>query len=282
MTAFAGSAPPHTPRLGRAALWLACLALVLALHVAAFLRWNRPTAPEGETITPPAMLIDLTPAPAPAPEPAPQPQPATPAEPPPPQPAPPQPEEPQPPAPPLPPEPAQPVPPEPAPPLPALPEPPAPLPPPPRPTARHPARPVQRALPPKRVEPAAAAPPAAPAAAAPAPATPSPAARPAATPSGSAAPSWERALLAHIARFKHYPPDAERRGWSGVAVVRFALRRDGSLVAISLLQSSGHASLDDAATESIRRAAPLPSPPESVPGQTITLDLPLRFSLDGG
>lgn len=54
---------------------------------------------------------------------------------------------------------------------------------------------------------------------------------------------------------------APRVGFRGIAVVRFAVDAQGRLSALSLVQSSGSAQLDEAALSVIRRAAPFPSPP---------------------
>lgn len=51
------------------------------------------------------------------------------------------------------------------------------------------------------------------------------------------------------------------RGGKGTAVVGFSIGADGSLAAVTLLQSSGDAALDGVALDHIRRAAPFPTPP---------------------
>lgn len=91
---------------------------------------------------------------------------------------------------------------------------------------------------------------------------------------------WESTLLAHIARFKNYPADAQDNGWKGTSILRFTLTRSGMVTTVVLVKSSGHADLDAAAIATVRRASPLPPPPETVPGEPITLTLPLQFSLD--
>lgn len=55
--------------------------------------------------------------------------------------------------------------------------------------------------------------------------------------------------------------------------------RAGHVLAVRLARSSGSASLDEEAQALVRRAEPLPPPPAELPGTTLTLDVPIRFTL---
>lgn len=101
------------------------------------------------------------------------------------------------------------------------------------------------------------------------------AARQRSAPSGSAT-AFQRQLLSHIARFRRYPPDAQPGELRGVVQVRFAMRRDGTVTETWVRTSSGHVLLDQAATETVRRAQPLPSIPADLP-DTLTILLPISF-----
>ena len=244
----------------RAVWWSVCLLLVIAMHGAAVLHWHRATPPIAQPLSQSVVMIDLAAAPAVMPPP-----PAAKA------------------APLLPPAPQVPVQmPVPLPLPPTRMDVPAPAPlPPPRPV-HHTPRPVPHVAPPvhAQLDPAptpflmadAPAPSNAPATAH----TPAPASA-----GGMTSQSWESALFAHIARFKHYPAEAERRGWQGTPVLHFVINRSGSVLSVSLARSSGHETLDESAQASLRQAEPLPPPPASVTGSTITIDLPLNFSLKG-
>jgi len=62
---------------------------------------------------------------------------------------------------------------------------------------------------------------------------------------------------------EHYPVEAKRRRLYGDLRVLVALRPDGSVKEVRVLQSSGHELLDNAATQIVRLAAPFePFPPE--------------------
>lgn len=284
----------------RATLWGGTALVVLAAHLAFFIAWHPLVKPAGRTEAPPVVMIDLAPLPAP-PAPAAPPSPAVPTKAPPvahPQPAskpvmqpPPKPVE-------TPPQPVAPPPPAPTPavtpltPTPTLDLPPTPaeaelpIPPPPPPAPPRPVhQPVVHRPPPRvktpvttraeSVEKPVTAPapmPSATTATTTAPARPS-------TSGGAAQQNWESRLLAHIAQYKSYPAIAQENDWQGMSVVRFTFRRDGTVIAAEIVHGSGHAALDQAALATLHRASPLPPPPASVPGDPITLTLPLQFSL---
>jgi protein TonB len=82
------------------------------------------------------------------------------------------------------------------------------------------------------------------------------------------------ALLGWLERYKEYPRAARLRRLEGTAMVRLAILADGSLGTLSLVRSSGHAMLDDAAIDMVRRAAPLPRPPHA----PCELEVPVVFA----
>ncbi|MDI3308460.1 MAG: energy transducer TonB [Acetobacteraceae bacterium] len=154
------------------------------------------------------------------------------------------------------------------------------LPPPPPPAPREPPRPAPRRPAPHRAAtpaPQVAEPHPAPpvAAASPAPAAPVPAAS--AMPSAS----YVARLLGALERQKHYPDAARWRRAQGVALLRFRMRRDGTVIGYRIERSAGDPALDEAVLAMIQRASPLPAPPpELQPGQeAIELTVPIRFAL---
>lgn len=251
--------------------WGACLALVLGLHaglVLALLR--RAPRPELQVLAPDAVMLELAPAAAPAmpavqeaaPQPVaplPAPEQPPPVEPPPDEP-PPQPE------PPIvpPPNPAAALP-EPSPPPPSAPKRPVPL----RSAVRPPPRPAQaNPSPPAPQAPASSA-------------APAPAPLPASTapPSPSAVPGWLSELVGRLRRAKRYPDTARARDEQGAAAVTFTIDRSGHVLSARLVRSSGSPALDEEAVEMVRRADPLPPMPSELPGSTLTLTVPVTFSL---
>lgn len=102
------------------------------------------------------------------------------------------------------------------------------------------------------------------------------AAPPAQQASSDAEATWEAELLAHLERFRRYPPAARARRAQGVAHVRFRMNRAGTLLSAEILRSSGAAVLDRAALETLRRAQPLPPIPDDRPDE-LELTVPVEF-----
>ena len=148
-----------------------------------------------------------------------------------------------------------------------LPVPPAPLP---KPVPRQPTAP-------RRHVPAAATSQAVAEAPAPAPAPPT-AATPAAV-STAPSPSYAAALMRALERHRRYPEEARWRRIQGVALLRFRMRRDGTVTNYRIERSAGDATLDDAVQSMIQSASPLPAPPDDMAGDTIELTVPVRFTL---
>lgn len=88
---------------------------------------------------------------------------------------------------------------------------------------------------------------------------------------------WHSILQAHLERRKRSPRQSARR--QGEVVVRFAMARNGQVLSVALQQSSGIPAFDREAQALIRRAVPLPRPPADVPGDPLTLTLPIRFTM---
>lgn len=113
----------------------------------------------------------------------------------------------------------------------------------------------------------------------PAPETTAPPSRPAppADLSAAAAQTWEGRILAHLERRKRYPAEARAQRREGVAYVRFTMTRDGRVLSAVLEQGSGYSALDREAVALLRRAQPLPAPPPEVPGDPVSLTVPVEF-----
>lgn len=76
--------------------------------------------------------------------------------------------------------------------------------------------------------------------------------------------AYMAAWVARIERIGNlnYPDEARRRGINGQLVLTVALKRNGSVESIDIIQSSGHKILDDAAMRIVRLAAPFPPIPK--------------------
>lgn len=91
--------------------------------------------------------------------------------------------------------------------------------------------------------------------------------------------SYQAQVLAHLQRFRAYPPEARSSGITGVAAVRFALGRDGQVLSVSLARGSGASVLDEAALVMVRRASPFPPFPPGLNRTRMDLAAPVRFDL---
>lgn len=90
---------------------------------------------------------------------------------------------------------------------------------------------------------------------------------------------WGGAMKARIETHKRYPQQSRNRGEQGTSKVQFSIDRKGNLLEASVLESSGHPSLDEEAVAVLRRASPFPPPPVNMKGETIVLTLPLSFMI---
>jgi periplasmic protein TonB len=77
--------------------------------------------------------------------------------------------------------------------------------------------------------------------------------------------SYMRAWVARVERIGNlnYPDEARRRNLSGNLVLTVAVRRDGSVERIDIVQPSGHPLLDDAAVRTVELAAPFGPLPDT-------------------
>ncbi|APC16893.1 energy transducer TonB [Pseudomonas frederiksbergensis] len=93
--------------------------------------------------------------------------------------------------------------------------------------------------------------------------------------------SWQSTLLAHLAKYKKYPPAAQSRGKEGLNRLRFVVDAEGKVLSYELVGRSGNADLDRATLEMIRRAQPLPKPPaDMLSNGSIEIVAPFAYSLE--
>ncbi len=76
-----------------------------------------------------------------------------------------------------------------------------------------------------------------------------------------------------------YPPLAVNRGWEGKVLLRVSVSAEGTPLSVSIHQSSGHESLDDAAVEAVEKWKFIPAKKgeKAVPCNVI---VPINFSLN--
>jgi protein TonB len=96
----------------------------------------------------------------------------------------------------------------------------------------------------------------------------------ASSPSPAATASWRGSLMAHLNRYKRFPGGAS----PGTVQVAFSIDRGGRVLSARLVRGSGDAALDGEAVAMIRRASPVPAPPDGLGGGAISLSVPIKFS----
>lgn len=92
-----------------------------------------------------------------------------------------------------------------------------------------------------------------------------------------APPHYLSAVLARLQQAKRFPEKARARGDEGRAVVRLSIQRNGALGQTKIVRSSGSALLDEAALDTVRRAAPFPPLPVEIAGAALVLNAPMNF-----
>lgn len=112
-----------------------------------------------------------------------------------------------------------------------------------------------------------------------APASQAPASPPASSETAAGRKSWEGDVLARLEQFRRYPASSRTRREEGQPVIRFVIDREGHVLSCVLEHSSGFSALDREAMSLPSRAQPLPPPPPERSGTTITLVVPVEFTL---
>jgi periplasmic protein TonB len=75
--------------------------------------------------------------------------------------------------------------------------------------------------------------------------------------------AYSALIVGHLDKYKRYPPAA--RGAVGKATLRFTLDRDGKVVDVQIVKSSGNSVLDQEAIAIVHRADPFPKFPAAKP-----------------
>jgi protein TonB len=92
--------------------------------------------------------------------------------------------------------------------------------------------------------------------------------------------NYSNLLSREFAKHKQYPRMAQMRGWQGTAKVELHVDANGSVTSSSISESSGFEILDKQALEMVRKATPLPQPPEALRGREFTIIVPVAFRLE--
>jgi protein TonB len=86
-------------------------------------------------------------------------------------------------------------------------------------------------------------------------------------------------VLRRVEELKRYPAEARVDRAEGKVVVKAVINEDGSVDNVEIFQSSGSATLDNAAVDLMRRAAPF-ALPHSLGKPRVTIKIPMNYRLD--
>lgn len=90
---------------------------------------------------------------------------------------------------------------------------------------------------------------------------------------------WQARVLGHLRQYRRYPRAAESGGQEGTVTLAITLDRQGRVLAAERRHGSGYAMLDAEALATVRRASPLPPPDAAIPGDPLTIEVPIAFAL---
>ncbi len=92
-----------------------------------------------------------------------------------------------------------------------------------------------------------------------------------------------RLALMEIARgLKTYPRVAQENNWQGRVELRITIGAGGSLAGVAVKSGTGHAVLDQAALELLRRSQPRTPLPAALRGREFSIEIPVIYGLSDG
>jgi TonB family protein len=91
--------------------------------------------------------------------------------------------------------------------------------------------------------------------------------------------TWQKELVAHLDKHKHYP--AERSQKTAEILVSFELDRTGHVLSANIVKGSGDMAFDEAALAMVRKSDPVPMPPPLVADEGLNFTLPVIFRVKG-
>ena len=86
-------------------------------------------------------------------------------------------------------------------------------------------------------------------------------------------------LMRHLQRYKQYPAILKKNHIEGKPVIRFSINKSGHVTNVEVKKHAKSAELDQAAMDVFRRASPLPKIPSELERETLTMSLPIEYSL---
>ena len=90
---------------------------------------------------------------------------------------------------------------------------------------------------------------------------------------------YTRQVQYRLNRYKKYPTTARYERRQGTVMVKFSVAGNGDVFSQLLVKRSGHVELDEEVMALLRRISPLPPIPKTLGKTTLTLTVPITFTL---
>jgi len=90
-------------------------------------------------------------------------------------------------------------------------------------------------------------------------------------------PAWLHAITRRVMAFINYPSAARRSHTTGVVILHFVVRRTGQLDLVEVSTSSGSQALDEAASDGMSLAQPLPPIPDHMHAERVDEHFEVTF-----
>lgn len=91
--------------------------------------------------------------------------------------------------------------------------------------------------------------------------------------------NYQRVIHQRIKRAQRYPRQSRQDHEEGTVKIGFVISSSGSVRGVRVVKSSGFGTIDRAAVDAVKRAAPFPPLPSGIERSEISVTVPIRFTL---
>ncbi|WP_294345465.1 energy transducer TonB [Prosthecochloris sp.] len=91
--------------------------------------------------------------------------------------------------------------------------------------------------------------------------------------------SYLAIIRAQIEQNKHYPRFSKKQNHEGTSLIKLHIAKDGSVLQITMLSSSGYEPLDKATLDAVKKSSPFPAPSDYKLGE-LSLEIPVCYMLN--